>query len=1530
MSQAEYESSNEYEKLGCKALLEIIVKVILVVVFTLLGINTVEREAGAAPSIDTPTNVVASPYLLDEYPDAYAAYSLRRLSSSSSGPIVRVQRSSDQAEKDFYLLMDVLDIASLEDWLSGADGHVVKWYSQIEGHPALGRHTNDAYDTPLDLPVIARGGHVLRDAKGMPRMEFMGSTGMDIDSPGLPQQISQGDMTVFILMETADLPDSGTAYRGVFQTGYNRWGQHTFTLWCSQALRCVNLNWAGSGFSWNTTEFYQGERRTMYIAALDESRLRVYDKHWKVLDETVSAGAFDFDQFSIGAEGRDNGDFWDGYISEVFVYPYLSSDAAVMDRYALSNKAWGIGPEVTNPQALLPQRFDYQVKLYDWLETISTSDVTLPAGTFAWDGTIEDDDQMADVWLQLEGATASRVVRGEPEWYVLDAGNGKGIEATGTVRVWHEPQDWYGPWTRSWSNEPAFLYQLSIPRADGSEGNPYYRNEAMGRRALIVTAVDMLMYHEGMINGGGLSWTDMFGKAMLGWAEAYRWTKDMQNPDIQDAFEQGFGRFLDKIIEQGARGVNTNMDMFAMQAAAEIFMATNDTSLKSKAVQAVKRTLFGYPDGELEIRHDVSWGRTFRKGVFSPSGYIMEGGQPDIFYQGESLYHLMGALAAVTDRVTGATDPEWVFLEEVVERIVEWEAHQVFYDPGGYNINKGGLSLSHIYDGGAGFSGRTGAGVPSGQADHIWKQVALADRFGASRFKGDRILNLDRNRMSKDISDVLLRLNSRMPNEYEGTPPEWEGWSPWTKPTPYLPQKGWYSRLMAIHGSDDPTRQPYVDQDGVFYNRSFGGPPTGPEYWAYKNTDGVREWGFFVEAQPRQGEYGGWYGGKIETFWTESTGILLMTRHGMSGCDLKQKDSGCFENLDEKAGHHVWGRDENGRGFTTLLLRGRKLNRTSTFDLSAPEPTVSVVNNFNDPGLSHDAGVSGEEAGDVLQGSVEVENRFTALSDGLSVTHTVRSDQTDEVTELWASLPVFLRHYDSINGRGAQLNLDDTSIEYWDGVAWNEMPEDTNSDGVPEIVSTTALRLGRDFLSGSGPQYAYIKMKSSRNLRLANEIYEDPYQTNTRVRTVHIDLHGSPGSIKTLSAESSVEYAIVTSDPTDPSSGSEDVEYNQVLDMNSGWNLVSRFVHLDEPDISSVFVDIEDRIVLAKDEAGNAYIPQYGINEIGSWKDGEALMVNVDSPTSITLSGARIDPTVDTIQLVEGWNLAPYNLTSPVTIEIALASILEDIIVVKDYAGRLYYPEFGIDEIGVLNPGQAYKVNSSRPVSFTYPLEETPASKSRDNLAHTKIVSETGGADSNRLFSGHLIVEASPNHEHERITVSTSDGTIVGAGSVIAGRAVITIEGDDPYTVEEREGAEEGDRLFIKQGVAGQSQKPDIASFRNPVTGADVSIDSWTFRSDGIWNATLDESVLEFDLSQNYPNPFNPTTTIRYDIPERTDLRIEVFNSLGQKVRTLVDGLIEAGSHDVMFDASNLGSGLYVYRMHAAGQSFSRTMMLLK
>lgn len=81
---------------------------------------------------------------------------------------------------------------------------------------------------------------------------------------------------------------------------------------------------------------------------------------------------------------------------------------------------------------------------------------------------------------------------------------------------------------------------------------------------------------------------------------------------------------------------------------------------------------------------------------------------------------------------------------------------------------------------------------------------------------------------------------------------------------------------------------------------------------------------------------------------------------------------------------------------------------------------------------------------------------------------------------------------------------------------------------------------------------------------------------------------------------------------------------------------------------------------------------------------------------------------------------------------------------------------------------------------------------------------------------------------------------------------------------------------------------------------------------------------------QNYPNPFNPSTQIRFELEAASLIRLDILDVNGRIIRTLADGRLPAGAHELCFDATALASGIYLSRLSVSGKTYFRKMTLLK
>jgi len=1018
-------------------------------------------------------NAQTGDLLLDQYPDAYAAYSLRKMSTDYTGPAVRIRRSSDNAEQDFGFIGDDLDTNSINLWLTASDtGFVVRWYSQLDNVPDLVQNNSNLQ------PYLVLDGEVLKNSiTGLPRIGFDVNHAKYLIAT-LNVNIDETNMSVFVTSLQGPATESrrNTLY-GIGPESRNWIQCPTFMSYEDQ------FYFRDSGF--NLVHGRQKMGASTKILNSDGIFWTIFE-NVKNIDSLAVTTSYSNNRLVIGAN-NEGGNAWNGYISEILIYPGQLTESDIITKYTLINSYWETGADSYDPTALLPQRYKYQEILYNWMKTIDTTDVTLPSGSLTWDETYTDINQLADLNQQISSLSTSLATRSEKYWYVLDAGNGKGIEATGDVRLpfWRDEN---GGNYKAWENELAYWYMFHLPKSGGEEGNPYYHNSAIGYRALMLAITDMVMHAENT----GIVWSDSYGKAMQSVADVYRATKNLLPDSVQNAFEEQYKDLVHREIMNGPRNANTNMDMFVVHGVAIMYMAANDSQVKSMCVDMVKNHLFGYTDGILETHHRIG------PGTFHPAGYIGEESAPDAYYNGESLYHLVGAYAAVLDRETGSVPPDWQFLEEVVRRIGSWHVYRYFNDPNGFDT------------GPSGFSGRTSDGNVYGQASREWRNYTLASLFPSI---GGMASNIESSAtLISEINSQIISLNTNFGSVYTGTPRGWSGFSPWPFQGAYLPQSDWYTYLDSLDQNSDSLEFP-IDRPGNI-NKPFGGPPTGDEFWMYKNRDSNgNEFAFYVEADAQQGSYyNGWFGGKIELFWTRPTGTVIINRHGFAS----HEGSNDWSMVEYYPVHHVWGTAENDGAFSTAWIRGSDLQRTSTFNLNADTATVEVENYFNDES-NPDVSNSGEQTGNELTGSVQVTNKFQAISNGIRITTKVTSDHTDNITQLWTTIPINLRD------ASRQNSLSDATIEYWTGSQWAQL--------TTSLTNTAALRLGRNF--GAGTQYAYISFTSSHELKLSSQVWQDDYQTRTRGRAIHISLLNNPGVIQNIPTETGVTYTIQTTNPVD-------------------------------------------------------------------------------------------------------------------------------------------------------------------------------------------------------------------------------------------------------------------------------------------------------------------------------------------------------------------------------------------------------------
>jgi hypothetical protein len=205
---------------------------------------------------------------------------------------------------------------------------------------------------------------------------------------------------------------------------------------------------------------------------------------------------------------------------------------------------------------------------------------------------------------------------------------------------------------------------------------------------------------------------------------------------------------------------------------------------------------------------------------------------------------------------------------------------------------------------------------------------------------------------------------------------------------------------------------------------------------------------------------------------------------------------------------------------------------------------------------------------------------------------------------------------------------------------------------------------------------------------------------------------------------------------------------------------------------------------------------------------------------------------------------------------------------------------------------------------------------------------------SNTGANATLLVESAKLADGDEIAAVTSGSVLAGAGTVLQGRALLTLWGDDSATKEAREGPAEGEILSLRHwSVAEQKETPlAIIVLQNGLTGESLE-NTIYFQTNGVWIAQVavaGEVPKEFSLAQNHPNPFNPSTRIQYGLPVAARVKLEVFDLMGRVVKVLVDERQQAGYHEVVFENSSLPTGMYFYRLKTEAFARVRKMMIVR
>ena len=311
------------------------------------------------------------------------------------------------------------------------------------------------------------------------------------------------------------------------------------------------------------------------------------------------------------------------------------------------------------------------------------------------------------------------------------------------------------------------------------------------------------------------------------------------------------------------------------------------------------------------------------------------------------------------------------------------------------------------------------------------------------------------------------------------------------------------------------------------------------------------------------------------------------------------------------------------------------------------------------------------------------------------------------------------------------------------------------------------------------------------------------------------------------------EIQIFVEDPDDT--------MTQQISIPQGWFIFSTYINPDDSNISSIVSSNVDNIVIVKNYLGDVYWPSVGINTIGDITQGQGYYIKSNENHLLEIEGMQIDYDYP-INLPSGWSIIGYLHTDPKSSIDMMAPIIDNMVIMKDYIGNVYWPGVGVNSIEDLNPGQGYNIRVTSSATFSYP-EMNSGRFMFDENTFVSANYNTPKITGNNMTIGlpSEIWQKKPVLGDEIIIYDQND-MIVGIGPYRPEFSAITIWGDDDLT-NDKDGLYNGEEFTLKLWRHNQNIEEAIIII-------DWKEGSGTYQTNGISIASeiIHETIVEKQL----------------------------------------------------------------------------------
>ena len=372
------------------------------------------------------------------------------------------------------------------------------------------------------------------------------------------------------------------------------------------------------------------------------------------------------------------------------------------------------------------------------------------------------------------------------------------------------------------------------------------------------------------------------------------------------------------------------------------------------------------------------------------------------------------------------------------------------------------------------------------------------------------------------------------------------------------------------------------------------------------------------------------------------------------------------------------------------------------------------------------------------------------------------------------------------------------------------------------------------------------------------------------------------------------------------------------IDLVQGWNLVSSYFRPSTPDMVDIVSPIDTQVVIVKDFQGQAAIPSLPLNSIGDWEVEKGYQIKATENTILPIAGDPVLPENTVVPIREGWQILPYLRRQPMLLEKALTPINYAVTIVKDNDGNIYFPQLGIDNIGLMEPTQGYWLKSTNGgyLYFTENVTDAPPLEWKErSVEHFDLDDLNTGNNASLIIPYDLLMNSLHLSEDDEIGVFTENGQLCGSGVFTGSNMALSIWGDDIQSPNAIEGMTDGEVFSLKIWEAGTDEEFDLNFTLE--SGAPLYFPQEIYMVETL---EADVSSATVDLNRNlyfnyFPNPATGNVNFSIGLAKTTQVQLSIHSVDGRYSNIISFESYSAGLHQFSRDFSELASGMYIIRV---------------